>query len=157
VQSWAKPVGRRIRAGRSGFTIIELLSVMAVIGVLSATAIPKLGGNITKARVANAISDLRAISIDIASQDSVPPSLAAIGRGAMLDPWGRPYVFVKFPPGPPPGSARVDLFGVPVNSKFDLYSLGPDGATATGLSAVPSLDDVVVANDGGYLGVGAKF
>lgn len=139
--------------------MIELIAVMALIGLLSALAIPKYAGLIERARVAKAIGDIKALQTDILSQDSLPPSLAAINRATMLDPWGRPYVYLKFPPPPPPvpGGARKDKFLVPVNSQFDLYSLGKDGASSPPFTASASQDDVVRANDGGYIGLAKNF
>jgi len=78
----------------------------------------------------------------------------------MLDPWGRPYVYLKFPPSKgkaPPGGARKDRFLVPINSAFDLYSLGKDGNSVAPLTAAASRDDVIVANDGGFVGLASNY
>lgn len=145
---------------RIGFTLIELIAVMTLIGLLTGLAVPRYHDVVDKARVAKAIGDIRALQIDIISQDSLPPSLAAINRDTLLDPWGRPYVYYKFPKmkggAPPPGS-RKDKFLVPVNSEFDLYSLGKDGATALPFTSKPAQDDVVRANDGGFIGLAKNF
>jgi general secretion pathway protein G len=146
-----------------GFTLVELVAVVSLIGLLSALAVPRYGALTERARVAKAMGDIKALQTDILSQDSLPPSLAAINRHTMLDPWGRPYVYYRFPPpkgkGPPtpPAAARRDRFLVPINSEFDLYSLGKDGATALALTAKASHDDVVRANDGGFIGLGKSF
>ncbi|MFN8580603.1 MAG: hypothetical protein U0163_06440 [Gemmatimonadaceae bacterium] len=102
--------------------------MVAIIGILSAIGVPKYHDAVEKAKVAKAIGDLRAIAIDLNGLDSLPPSLATIGRATLLDPWGQPYVYPPFPSGKkhPPG-ARSDRFLVPINSAFDLYSLGKDG------------------------------
>jgi general secretion pathway protein G len=146
-----------------GFTIVELLAVMVIIGFLGGFAIPKLRDVVLKAKTARAIGDIRAIQIDIMSFEAagqpLPANLVAIGRDQLLDPWGRPYVYFPFDTtarGNPPG-ARRDRFLVPVNSTFDLYSMGPDGQSSIALTAQPSRDDIIRANDGGYIGVAAKF
>lgn len=163
---------RRLKS-RRGFTLIELLSVMAIIGVLSSISIPRLSEAIERARVTKAIGDLRTLTIDLLSADSLPASLADIGRDQLMDPWGRPYQYLRFPPangngggggrggggggGGAPGQARKDRFLVPINSAFDLYSLGKDGASSPPLTANGSRDDVIVANDGGYIGLAKNY
>ncbi len=152
--------GRGFTVRRSrGFTLIELLAVVAIIGVLTALSVPRGRDLVERARVAKAIGDLRAIAQDLAGLTPLPTSLAAIGRGAMLDPWGNAYVYDLFPtghPGAPPG-ARKDRFLVPINSAFDLYSKGKDGRTVAPLTAAHSRDDVIMANDGGYFGLASRY
>ena len=46
---------------------------------------------------------------------------------------------------------------MPLNDDYDLYSRGKDGLTATGVSAARSLDDVVRANNGIFIGLGAHY
>lgn len=136
------------------------MAATALIGLLVAIAVPKYGALIERARVAKAIGDIKTLQTDLLSQDSLPPSLAAINRHTLLDPWGRPYVYYKFPPQKgkaPPAGSRKDKFLVPVNSEFDLYSLGKDGASALAFTAKPSHDDVVRANDGGFIGLAKNF
>ena len=144
---------------RTAFTLIELMSVMVIIGLLSGISIPRLSRSIENARVTRAIGDLRAISQELAPLDSVPATLAAMGRGSLLDPWGRPYVFYKFPPviaPATPAGAREDRFSVPINSRYDIYSLGPDGQTSVSLTAATSRDDVVFSSEG-FIGLAIKY
>ncbi|HXI19985.1 MAG TPA: prepilin-type N-terminal cleavage/methylation domain-containing protein [Gemmatimonadales bacterium] len=146
----------------AGFTLIEMFAVCAIIGILVTFAIPKLHTLLTKARNARAIGDIVAIQTDLMALEAqgqpLPSTLAGIGRGNMRDPWGRPYQYLVFPPGPGvPAGARRDRFLVPVNSTFDLYSLGPDGASSPPFTAGPSHDDIVRANDGGFIGLASKY
>lgn len=133
---------------------------MTIVAALSALAIPRFKTMIDKARIARAEEEIHTLEIEIDSQDSLPNSLADIGRGNMLDPWGHPYVYYKFPPtkgsAPPPGS-RKDRFLVPVNSTYDLYSMGADGQTALAFTAKAARDDIVRANDGSYIGLAVNF
>jgi prepilin-type N-terminal cleavage/methylation domain-containing protein len=143
-----------------GYTIIEMLAAMAVIGFLAGFAVPRFRNVSERAKVARAIGDIRSLQADLMAletQGKLPVNLAAIGRGGMTDPWGNPYVYVRFPPGAPPPGARVDRFGVPINTSFDLYSFGPDGSSAVSLVASASLDDITRANDGGYTGEAWKY
>lgn len=146
---------------RRAFTLIEVLAALSIIGLLIGLAYPRLQEATNQARIARAIGDLRAMTIELNNLDFPPTSLAAIGRLGKLDPWGRPYVYYKFPPrksakAAPPG-ARKDRFLVPINSYFDLYSVGKDGGSAVALTAKMSQDDIVVANDGGFVGLASKY
>lgn len=159
-------MGHRHAAGgaRSGFTVIEMLAVVMIIGVLAGLGIPRLHEAVERAKVARAIGEINAIQWDLMAIESqnqpLPATLAAIGRGGMRDPWGYPYVYYPFPAthghGHPPG-ARMDRFLVPLNSTFDLYSVGKDGASAAPLTAQQSQDDIIRANDGGFIGQGKDF
>ncbi|MCU0646454.1 MAG: prepilin-type N-terminal cleavage/methylation domain-containing protein [Gemmatimonadaceae bacterium] len=155
-----RDVRSRLRNRRGAFTLIEIISVLTIIGIISGIAFPKFQEAVDRAKVARAIGDLRAIAIDLAAANPLPATLADIGRGG-LDPWGRPYRYVPFPenrPGnTPPAGARKDRFLVPINSRYDLFSLGKDGASIAPLTARPSRDDVIVANDGGWIGLAKNF
>lgn len=136
---------------------MELLAVVAIIGTLAALGIPKTQDAIERARVARAIGDIDAISVNLDTQDSLPDGLDFFGA-VRLDPWGNPYQYNKFPPGKRvPLGARRDRFLVPINTTYDLYSLGKDGDSAPPLTAGPSRDDVVRANDGGFVGLASKY
>ena len=106
-----------------------------------------------------------------AGSKGLPESLATIGRASLLDPWGSPYQYLNFElatggagdnkgkgkgKGFPTG-ARMDRFLVPINSTYDLYSMGKDGKTVVALTAKDSIDDIVRANDGGFIGLAAKY
>lgn len=133
-------------------TIIELLAALAIASSLASLAVPKYHRVTQAARVARAIGDLKAIQTTLDSRDSLPDNLAGVGQN-IIDPWGNPYVYVKFPNAAP----RVDRFGVVVNTTYDLYSIGEDEATASSFNAGVSFDDVVRANDGGFLGPAGRF
>ena len=149
--------------GRKGFTIIELLSVLTILSTLAGIAIPKFREIVYQAQVARAIGDLRTIGQEIdavvAGGGSLPDALSDIGRGGLLDPWGTPYQYLKFDTkgkGVPPG-ARKDRFLVPINSVYDLYSMGRDRQSVPPLTAAMSRDDIVRANDGGFIGLASKY
>jgi general secretion pathway protein G len=115
---------------------------------------------VEKAKEVKAISDLKAMAIELNNRDVLPSSLAEIGWGDRRDPWNRPYVYFPFPKqkgGGPPQGARKDRFLVPINSRYDLYSVGRDGGTAAPLTAAASKDDIIVANDGGFVGLARLY
>ncbi len=153
---------RRLRTRDGlGYTLIELLAVLVIIGSLSAMAMPKFQDMLDKARVGRAIGDLRAIQAELMSTENadegLPATLAGIGRGGMLDPWGNPYVYVPFGNKKGNGGKRKDRFLVPLNSTFDLLSMGKDGGTSQALTASAARDDIIRADDGGYIGLAEKF
>ena len=143
--------------------MIEMLIVIAIMGTLLAIALPMLQAALDRARVARTIGDISALQIDIAAYEAggkgLPESLATIGRESLLDPWGRPYQYLRFDldKGGVPSGARKDRFLVPLNSTYDLYSVGKDGETVSALTAKASKDDIIRANDGGFIGLAAKY
>ena len=145
----------------SGFTLIELLIGLAIIAVLTAIALPAYSGYVERVNVARAITDIRTLNLRVRKYEddhnSVPASLAAVGAADLRDPWGRPYVYLKLGVPGSAGKARKNKNLVPINSDFDLYSQGKNGASQPPLTAKPSLDDIVLANDGGFAGLAAEY
>ena len=135
------------------------MAVVVVMGGLVSLAVARTQYTIDQAKTARATGDIRAISNDIlgyaaAGGGGLPATLNDVDRGALLDPWGRPYVYENLSLG---GTPRTDVFGVQLNADFDVYSLGPDGASATSLTAGASQDDVVRGNDGGFIGRASRY
>ena len=156
---------RRVAHGRTGnegaFTILELLLVTVLIGLLSALALPALEAARRKARIARATGDLKALEHDIVvfqlQNHRYPVDLVEIGRVSAEDPWGNPYVYNPIASGGGKGDYRKDRFLVPLNTDFDLYSTGADGQSQPPLSSPVSADDVIRANDGGFIGLASDY
>ena len=112
-----------------GFTLIEIMVVVVIIGMLATLILPKVLGRQDEAFIAKAKSDIRAISSSIKlyklDNFKYPTGLnelvsaGAKGRGYLdkvpKDPWGKEYQYAN------PGS----------HLEFDVWSLGADG-TASG-------------------------
>ncbi|MFO0774683.1 MAG: pilin [Nitrospiraceae bacterium] len=224
------------RQPQGGFTLVELMTVVAIIGVLAGLAIPNYLEYIEKARVVRAIAEIRGMAklIDsfAATSDRYPSDLAEVGASAALDPWGKPYQYFNIAAwaagqnggggngngsggsggassgasgssgggsgsngggsgsgggsggsgggggkgksggtawnflaptvaeaaqGEPPAKPRKDRFLHPINSDYDLYSMGKDGESVEPLTAKKSHDDVIRANDGAFVGLAAQF
>jgi general secretion pathway protein G len=147
----------------AGFTLIELLIVLALIGTLAAIIVPSFFGQIQKARERQVVVDIREIEskIDQYGLDHLefPDDLAQIGEDGRKDAWNRPYHYLNILAGGPGvnGKARKDHSMVPVNSDYDLFSAGPDGDSKPPFTAKASLDDIVRASDGAYVGPVSKF
>ena len=186
-----------------GFTLVELVIVICVIGALAAIVVPNYYVHIRTAQTTKVISEMRGIEkvIIIFSLDneSYPDSLDEIGWGGVLDPWGNPYRYLNIDKintkdddkvtgkdddkvtgkdddkvkgkdddkvkgkdddkvtGGGVGQMRKDRFKVPINSDFDLYSMGPDGKSATPLTSKNSYDDIIRGSDGAYFGVASGY
>ena len=148
----------------SGFTLIEILIVAALIGTMSMIIIPRMLGYTQRTRNLQAIADLRKMDVDITQYGmdyNVPPdSLADVGYDHLRDPWGNPYQYLKILENSDPGvngKRRKDHSLVPVNSDFDLYSMGPDGDSKAPFTAKASRDDIVRASNGGFIGPVSEF
>jgi general secretion pathway protein G len=87
----------------------------------------------------------------------LPVDLAEIGRESMLDPWQAPYQYLDFTGTHGNGGKRKDHNLVPINTYFDLYSMGEDGASTSPLTAPQSQDDIIRANDGGFVGLASDY
>lgn len=153
---------RRIStSGDGGFTLVELIVTCAIIATLTAMAIPNISTAIENAKVGKAVGDLHSIATSIigyqAVQAQFPNTLSDVGYGGLNDPWGNPYQYLNFADVKGRGKMRKDRFLVPINSSFDLYSMGQDGQSVSPLTAKVSQDDVVWASDGAYIGLASQY
>lgn len=155
----SRPLYRRV--AQRGFTLIELLITIAIIFTLSAIAIPNLLAALDRAKIARAVGDIRTIGDQVQAYGVInkkyPNTLAEIGYGATRDPWGNPYQYYNFEDADGKGKMRKDRFLVPINTFFDLYSIGKDGDSVPPLTAQASRDDIIWANDGGFIGPAEDF
>jgi general secretion pathway protein G len=146
---------------RRGFTLLELVMAVAVLGIILAIAVPRYQDYREKARIAKASADIVVMMFDIRTHEDtngkLPPTLQALGRGTILDPWGNPFQYLDFSTVKGKGAMRKDRFLVPINSTYDLYSMGKDGKTAAPLTAKDSQDDVIRANDGAFVGLASEY
>ena len=163
IDDWLSPASAP-RQRTFGFTLIEVIVAMAVLGSLAAIAIPQFSRYRYQAQIAQAIADIRKIDLALRSyrtqNGNLPATLAALAMGDLpTDPWNRAYVYLKIEGVMPPPlvAARKDGFNVPINSDFDLYSKGTDGSTLSPLDVPVSQDDIVRGNDGRYVGLASGY
>jgi general secretion pathway protein G len=134
--------------------------VLAILSVLVAIALPSYQGYQYKAQVKLASADIVEIQLALEKhqvvQYSYPEFLTEINENR-LDPWGNAYRFVNFETVNGFGKNRKDKNLKPLNSHYDLYSIGKDGLTATNLANQDAWDDVILALDGAFIGLAEDF
>lgn len=152
---------RAAAATAHGLTLIELAIAVAVVGVLSAIAWPSYTGYLNRARVTQAKADISGIELLIArygiSSNGRPPASLAVLGSVGLDPWGNPYQYLDLTNPQNRNRARMDHNLHPINSDFDLYSMGADGRSVKPLTGGPSRDDIVRGRDGLFVGLAVDF
>jgi general secretion pathway protein G len=89
----------------------------------------------------------------------LPLSLTELNDIPVEDPWGNAYRYLNFGEPAPgvQGRIRKDHNLHPLNTEYDLYSMGPDGASNAPLTASASRDDVIWARDGSFVGEAKDF
>jgi general secretion pathway protein G len=152
---------RFARQRGSGFTLVELTLAVCIAAILAAIAIPSYRATVLSMRAKEAVHDLVQIAQAVerhryANSFKLPASLSELANLPTVDPWGNPYEYLRFE-GAVPGKIRKDHNLHPLNSEFDLYSMGPDGKSVPPLTGRPSRDDVIWANDGKYVGVAEDY
>lgn len=131
-----RPISRPSSRGRRGFTLIEAIVVVVMIGILAAVIAPRIMGNVGRAKIAKAQSDLAALKVALqqCSIDYRPPQPGDTLRSLLwikppgapnswqpgihkesdlIDPWGHPYVLIV------PGKVNIN--------DYDVMSYGADG------------------------------
>ena len=157
-----------------GVTIFELLIALVLVSILANFAMAVYGsgepdcdnpnavqGALLRAKIAQVNGDIGEIHLAASrfelSQNRYPANLAELGLDALRDPWGNPYQYLVVFGLNNKGPVRKDHNLHPVNSGYDVYSMGPDGKTATPFTSNSGKDDIVMANDGDYFGLACQY
>ncbi|TKB24335.1 prepilin-type cleavage/methylation domain-containing protein [Desulfopila sp. IMCC35006] len=134
---------------------------IAIIGTLAAIATPNYISYRERAVIAGVIADFKRIETAAyafkAYNNRFPNTLIEAGLGNPVDPWGNAYVYYPIDNVPKGVKIRKNKALHPVNTDFDLYSVGKDGKSVAPFTAKASQDDIVRANDGAFLGLVADY
>ena len=122
-----------IRAIARGFTLIEIMVVVVIMGILAALVVPKLMGRTDDARIIAAKQDIATVmqalklyKLDNQRYPTTEQGLKAlVEKPAGLESWDGPYIKKK--------ESLIDPWGEPYHyrhpgtgKEFDIYSLGSD-------------------------------
>jgi general secretion pathway protein G len=143
--------------------LLELMVTLVIASLLFTLSVPACNGFVNRSRVARAIDEIAALDVEIeryrqANNDRIPNSLADLSIEIPSDPWGREYLYLNIATvGPGKGALRKEGKLGPLNTDYDLYSMGEDGDSKGPLSATASRDDIVRASDGAFIGLGEDY
>lgn len=153
-------------AWEAAFTLNELIMAVAVLGVLTLIAVPASRGYVDKTKNKAAVADLLKIQGEIqeffTEQFRYPATITELASrlpNGGIDPWGRPYIYLNIADGGHGilADVRKDHALNPINSDYDLYSVGKNGVTMKQISQKDSLDDIIRGRDGGFVGLASDF
>lgn len=144
-----------------GFTLVEIVIVLVLAGLVVAYAVPAYERYLERTRVVETTVGIGTIQKSIRNYEiakgKLPDGLADVDYDGARDPWGRSYEYLNLRNLKGNGKARKDKSLAPLNSDYDLYSVGADGISAAQLSNKASRDDIVRARDGRFVGLASEF
>lgn len=143
--------------------MVELALVLVIAGLLIGMLRPAyfhISDEMNSQAAIDQINDI-ASKIEKFGKDNgrYPDSLNEVFDPIPLDPWGHPYQYLNIYnyPHSSTGKSRKDKNLIPINSDYDLYSMGPDGQSASPLTANISQDDIIRGRNGSYVGIASQY
>ncbi|MBL4910440.1 MAG: type II secretion system major pseudopilin GspG [Alteromonadaceae bacterium] len=125
---------------QAGFTLLEVMVVIVILGILASMVVPNLLGSQEKANVQKAVSDINALetSLTMYKMDNykfptTEQGLDALVNETDIEPLPRRFQedgYIKRLPQDPWGS-EYQLLNPGEHGKYDVFSMGPDGEVGT--------------------------
>lgn len=131
---------RMQRSSRGGFTLVELLLVLVILGTLAAIVVPKFAGRTEQARVASAKSQIAnfGVALDAFEVDMGYYPKGKDGLQDLVQPprdsganWHGPYMKEGIPKDPWGNDYTYECPGKHSLSGYDISSAGLDGRLGT--------------------------
>jgi len=123
-----------------GFSLLELMVVIVILGILASMIVPNLMGSQEKANVQKAISDITTLETSLSmykmdnyNYPSTEQGLEALVTETDVEPLARRFQedgYIKRLPNDPWGN-EYQLLNPGENSKMDVFTMGPDGESGT--------------------------
>ncbi|MEY8252977.1 MAG: type II secretion system major pseudopilin GspG [Colwellia sp.] len=123
-----------------GFTLLEVMVVIVILGILASMVVPNLMGSQERANMQKAVSDVTALetSLSLYKMDnydypSTEQGLEALVDQTDIEPEPRRFPedgYIKRLPKDPWGNEYV-LLNPGEQGKMDVFSVGPDGEAGT--------------------------
>lgn len=128
------------KSTNQGFTLLEVMVVIVILGILASMVVPNLMGSQERANMQKAVSDVTALetSLSLYKMDNYDYPTTEQGLEALVDqtdvePLPRRFPedgYIKRLPKDPWGNEYV-LLNPGEQSKMDVFSVGPDGEAGT--------------------------